>query len=173
MNEAQVTIKDPPSHVAFVATMTYQGRKIEVRGIKRTTVGQNWRAWDAAARVYGVLDALAPELTALEPYKTYSIPYAPETADDKVRAAIWNAWKRETVKETARRLQEVLVELNSASLYVDLPVTTQLPKFSIKAGCTMCPCSPGFILSKVASGGERDSRVDLHFSVLEDDAERG
>lgn len=151
------------SHVAFIAT--HNG--IKVTGIKR----RGERGARKTARASGAIDAFVPELAALEPYTGsayYSIPGSPETAADKVRAAIWNAWKRETTKAAAEAISAFLEELAQTSDEVVLPNGDKAPRFSFKAGCSMCPCSPGFILDGFARMAGTWGDLDFHFELVKE-----
>lgn len=142
-----------PEHVAFEAhTALFTVKAIYRRGQEALPWTREGRK---TTRVFGAMDTLAPELMKLEPFANnygegyVSIPLAgPErSAEDNVRSAMWAAWKREATKVAAARTVEVLVTalkpVGGDSTYA-LP--TETPKFSFKAGCSMCPCSPGFIL---------------------------
>lgn len=145
---------DLPSHVAFEADTAL----FTVKAIYRH--GEDAKPWTRegkkTTRVFGATETLAPELMKLEPFANnygegyYSIPVKDDpryTVEDGVRSAMWVAWKRETTKVLSKRIVELLVtafkEPGGEAAY-ELP--TELPRFSHKAGCWVCPCSPGFIL---------------------------
>lgn len=141
-----------PDHVAFLARTD----RYVVRGVWR---GRNLRhsEWAKTTRVYGALDALVPELMALEPFTDLAIPLSSpaRSVEDNVRAAMWKAWQRETVKVGADRLVDLLRTAFATDVDGDTayPVPTERPKFSTTAGCS-CPCSPGFILDvRIAEAG--------------------
>lgn len=128
-----------PKHVAFEAIVN---DTVKITAISRGYDKTPAQAW-AKSKAYDVAQVLAPELVALEPFTDYSIPFKPEDDDDKVRAGMWSAWKRETMKAAAWRLQKLidtLVECEEITTSFDAP-----HKFSHKAGCS-CGCSPAFIL---------------------------
>lgn len=137
---------DLPSNVAFRA----ETEKFIIKANYRTSADHRSIAENRkTTRVYGAMDALAPELIVLEPFAgnygedAYSIPLPdPDRSDaDNVRAVMWDAWKRETTKVVAARLVALLAETIGEGY--ELPVKT--PRFSQTAGCT-CPCSPGFVM---------------------------
>jgi hypothetical protein len=165
-----VKTTDLPQNVAFeITTDDYV-----VRGRYRT--GEEAKSWTRegrkTTRVYGALDALVPGLMKLEPFAgnygddAYAIPAGPaeyRSAEDNVRAAIWNAWKRETVKAGADALVKMLADvfataINGTMVHFD----GARPKFSQTAGCS-CPCSPGFVLGErmTHDGRAIDLWVDL------------
>ena len=145
---------DLPAHVAFEADTAL----FTVKAIYRR--GEDAKPWTRegrkTTRVFGATDTLAPELMKLEPFANnngegyYSIPVKEDprfTTEDAVRSAMWNAWKRETTKVLSARIVEVLVAaLKPVGGESDYELPGESPKFSQKAGCSMCPCSPGFVL---------------------------
>jgi len=104
------------------------------------------REFDQTTRVFGAIDALVPEFAADEPFQGIAIPFKPEGAQDKMRASVWNAWKRATTAEAANRLVMLLDKLSGMEGISVPEDAIASVKFSQKAGCTMCPCSPGFVL---------------------------
>jgi hypothetical protein len=138
------TTTDLPAHVAFEV----RTEKFVVKAVRRTRTDSP-AEYRKSSRVFGALDTLVPELMALEPFVGIAIPLAsPErSAEDNVRSAMWNAWKRESIKVGAARLMELLTEAFASSIGGEpLLVPPTEIRFSQKAGCTMCPCSPGFVL---------------------------
>lgn len=93
-------------------------------------------------RVYGALDALAPEEMAKEPHKGYAIPITDRTEAEEQMAKEWAAWKRVTLKAAKAELIRLLAAV------LDEDIAPRQITFSIHAGCT-CPCSPGFIVKDV------------------------
>jgi|SRR5690606_33852976 len=164
-----VITADLPEHRLFVI----ETETLTITAVRR---GRDERGyWTKATRVYGALDALAPELMKLEPFANnygegyHSIPLAgPErSAEDDVRAAMWQAWSRATTKVGGKRLMELLDEAVRAGYLTGVGTKA---KFSVKAGCS-CPCSPGFILEGRAQADEslperaRLTPFDLHIEV--------
>ncbi len=96
-------------------------------------------------RVYGALDALVPDLMELEPYRGYAIPVSGRDRADELRSKIWAAWKRGVVAEAKARLIQLLEAVT------DEDIDPKQITFSINAGCSSCPCSPGFIVKGVDS----------------------
>lgn len=132
-----VITADLPAHKLFV--IEHEG--MTITAIKRRSDERGYLT--KATRVFGAMDALAPELMALEPFTDYSIPLASvdRSAEDNMRAAIWGAWKREATKVVADRLEALLEDVQRAGHINGV----SRGKFSQKAGCS-CPCSPGFVL---------------------------
>jgi hypothetical protein len=144
-----VVTMDLPAHTAFEVRLP--DTDVVVKALYRGTAMERYTAEGRkTSRVYGALDTLVPELMALEPFIGYGIPLAgpDRSADDTTRSAMWNAWKRETVKEGAARLRAVLRDVLAELIAEGLAEYTLPEKitFSQKAGCTLCPCSPGFVL---------------------------
>jgi len=117
------------------------------------------REYRQTSRVYGAIDALVPEFTAEEPYANIAI--TGETTLDKMRGSVWNAWKRATTAETINRLVPILEQLGRMD-GVKVPSVSGI-KFSQKAGCTMCPCSPGFVMSCTVTS-DRPSSWNLPYN---------
>jgi hypothetical protein len=129
---------------ALVVIGDYQVTLTERRYSNQTAADR--REYHQTTRVYGAIDALVPEFAADEPFTNIAIPFQPETAQDKMRSKVWNAWKRSTTAEAANRLSHVLDQLGAfGGVQVPAEAIAEI-KFSQKAGCTMCPCSPGFVL---------------------------
>lgn len=148
------------TQVEWITTSNGQTKSIVIIGDYRITLSERRhttnREFFATTRVYGAIDAMVPEFTAEEPYQGISIPFKPEGAQDKMRASVWNAWKRATTAEAANRLAMVLDKLaGMEGLNVSEEAIASI-KFSQKAGCTMCPCSPGFVLgAQIRSDDQR------------------
>lgn len=118
------------------------------------------REFYQTTRVYGAIDALVPEFAADEPFTGIFIPHQPESELDKMRAAVWRTWKKATTKEAASRLSGLLEELSEfGGISVPLAAMTEV-RFSQKAGCTTCPCSPGFVLGDRVRSADRNG-VDI------------
>jgi hypothetical protein len=94
-------------------------------------------------RVYGVLDTLAPAEMAKEPHRGYAIPLSNRTEAEEQMAKEWSAWKRATIKVGKAEL----IRLLEAAL--DEDIWPGQVTFSVNAGCSACPCSPGFIVKNV------------------------
>lgn len=130
---------DLPAHVYWVVELEYMGQTLKV-----TANHQKGRDWGKKSRVYGALDALVPELMALEPFRDYLIPATPVTPDDKVRAKMWDAWRKSTTAYAGELLVNVLETIADHMSINKFDIGK--PRFSKTAGCE-CPCSPGFILA--------------------------
>jgi hypothetical protein len=134
---------------------------------------QDRREFYQTTRVYGAIDALVPEFAAEEPYQGISIPFAPEEPIDKMRSSVWRAWKNATTAEAAKRLAKVLTHLSKYDGVTVGGDSIQSIKFSQKAGCTMCPCTPGFVLGGTVrsdrdgfTGYGRSNPVDIWIEVV-------
>ena len=144
-----VNIMAVPSHVAFDVQLP--DTDIMVRALYRGTRAETYTAEGRkTSRVYGVLESLVPELMALEPFTDTVIPVSgpDRSADDNVRAAMWNAWRRETVGAGRHQLRLVLRDVFAELIAAGLGeyILPEKINFNQKAGCTLCPCSPGFVL---------------------------
>lgn len=120
------------------------------------------RSYCANSRVYGAADALVADLNAVEPewvHEAKGVVYDDATV---LRGKVWRKWRDSTKKVAGQRLSAVLGALAGVKGLV-LPPSTKAT-FSYKAGCSSCPCSPGFILD----GGVyvNGTRMDLHISEL-------
>lgn len=160
-----------PVHVAFeIHTDDYVIKAVYRRG---DGARSHTREGQKKTRVYGALDALVPELMKLEPYTGadyYRIPAGPaeyRSAEDNVRAAIWNAWKRETTQAGAKALVELLSAAFSTAIGTEMiTYDGARPKFSQTAGCS-CPCSPGFVLGERMTYGTK--AIDLWVDQVKKD----
>mgnify|MGYP003608556219 FL=1 len=118
----------------------------------------------AKARVYGAVDALTPDLNALEPAYPYRGSGA--TDADRLTEKLWDTWARVTKRTAEQRLSALLAKLVEAWVE-DWKFSDNVfknIKFSYKAGCS-CGCSPGFILDGRVTDGIWNS--DIHLSTLD------
>jgi hypothetical protein len=151
-----------PKHVAFEAVVN---DTVKVRMIRRE-MEYNTRSnvlW-AKSKAYDVADVFAAELVALEPFTDYAIPFKPEEAADKVRASMWSAWKRETMKAAGERLQAFLDLLERECDQISTSFDAS-HRFSHKAGCS-CGCSPAFLLGGHVKVKDVLFPVDIHFETV-------
>jgi len=125
------------------------------------------RSYGSKSRVYGAIDALTPELEAIEP-QWVSEPVGQEVDDlTKVKGKIWRAWRDGTKKIAGERLSALIAKLNQTDLPIKIDTTVT---FSYKAGCS-CGCSPGFILSgRLRDVNHRPVDLYLHIEKEENDA---
>ena len=132
------------THTTCTDTIEVDGMEIAVTitFVPRST--KDGRSFDAKTRVFGAVDALAPELAALEPK---CIWHQPETEAEKLQDKVWNAWKSQTKKAASQRLSLLISQLAEKPCKGIEFVLSDPAKntFSSKAGCT-CGCSPGFVL---------------------------
>lgn len=107
----------------------------------------NRSSMNAKTRVYGACDDLVADLNEMEPpYIAFTDEHSPAT--DRVAEKMWRAWRDETKKVAGERLGKLLTALAERGVEgLELGEVVNGPiKFSYKAGCSVCPCSPGFIL---------------------------
>lgn len=133
---------------------------VHVRAIdsRRTViVMDDWRAvilqrkresdnsWHAKTRVFGAVTTFAPDLDD----KIYKNAFTNDASfTEEERAAHMSEYRKlksAAIKQTKNALVKPLGVLRAYGLAsIDSPVPA--PRFSMHAGCTMCPCSPGFVL---------------------------
>lgn len=146
-------------------------RDVLITGRMRSEAdSSNWtREGKKTSRVYGALDALVPELLRLEPFTgnygddQYDIPIKEDparTVEDDVRSAMYDGWKRATLKVAGERLVSLLQVAFAGTAWA---YEGDAPRFSQTAGCS-CPCSPGFVLPTRIRLGQRN--VDLHIETI-------
>lgn len=151
-----------PKHVAFEAIVN---DTIKIRAIRREYGQTPAKSW-AKSKAYDVPETLARELLELEPFQDYAIPFTPEEPADKVRAAMWSAWKRETMKTAGQRLQTLLDTLVKGLEDDEVELSFDAPhRFSHKAGCS-CGCSPAFILGGHVKVKGQLYPVDIHLDAV-------
>ena len=129
-------------------------------------------AWKPT-RVHGAIDALGGELAELlevNSMKPVSGPGRDDFANDAERNAHMREYrlvKRRLTAHVREQLVEIFETFDAATPAL-LGLRDTKMKFSIHAGCTMCPCSPGFILSNTVI--YRGEPVDIHVEkVVTDD----
>lgn len=112
------------------------GTTVKVSVQARTYDRHNKRAFRAAPRIYGAVDALSAAQSALEPRY---IPFIDEDSTDEDREAekAWRAWRKATLTATTKKVKEVVAQLAGDKATV---------RFSYTAGCS-CGCSPGYIVN--------------------------
>jgi hypothetical protein len=136
--------------------------------------GSGRRVLYAKTRVYGAIEALGPDLAALEP-KWVSEPVGREVdAATKLQGKIWRAWRDGTKNIVGERLSALVSEfetkvgpvISRASLN---ELRSAKTTFSYNAGCSSCPCSPGFILDGIVKDADGFTPTDIFLSREEDD----
>ena len=140
---------------------------VEVRFISRG-YNLNRREYAAKAQAYGVAEALAPELDALEPKY---IAYTDENSTDvqRVQEQMWRAWRDSTKRIATERLSQLIEKLQHVEGLV-MPQSADV-KFSYKAGCS-CGCSPGWVLSDTVRQDKGWRNVDLYLSRVDEIGEK-
>lgn len=117
------------------------------------------REWHKATRAYGALDAFVPGFDAEETRLLNAI------TDHSVKDPALARFQRASARTASERLAVVLPELVRVLRAYGFEVTTGVgdlsAKFSRKAGCSMCPCSPGHVVDGRITVDGRP--VDLHF----------
>lgn len=116
--------------------------------VKRVRDTQN--SWSAKTRIYGAVAAFAPDLeekiheNACSPAWGEGDGFTAEQRDEHMKA--YRALKREALDKVKTALAEPIALLHAyglGRLDTDFPTA----RFSVKAGCSMCACSPGHILN--------------------------
>lgn len=114
------------------------------------------RAYNAAnVRIFGALDVLVPELMAAEPFTDRAL--FDDNPEDVADLKVWKAWRRKTLIAGKKALVKAL-EAHYGVIWID-PADI---RFSDNAGCSGCPCSPGFLYKGPKLGFDRR---DLHFAA--------
>lgn len=116
------------------------------------------RDYNKTTRVFGAADYLAPELNAeVERWTCTPVVHGPADRTDAENAIMksYGRARRALVRhlnvEVPRAVEQAIAELRSAGhvVRVNGSLTNHYviaSKFSVRAGCSMCPCSPGFVL---------------------------
>jgi hypothetical protein len=110
---------------------------------------ESGRGYRSKTRVYGACNDLIADINALEP--TFISSTDENSTDaERVQEKMWLAWRDNGKKVAQARLTEILTAVAKANLplWGLTPEAIEGIKFSFKAGCSMCPCSPGFILGE-------------------------
>lgn len=121
-------------------------------------------------RLFGATDTLGGELVELleiNIMKPVDGPGRDDFANDAERNAHmreYRSLKRRLTAHVREQAAEILAGF--AVVIPDLGEPAISLKFSIHAGCTMCPCSPGYIMNRtVLRNGQP---VDLHLEKASD-----
>lgn len=129
--------------------------------INTRSMGDRAREYFAATRAYGALDAFVPGFDAEETRLLNAI------TDHDVKDPALASFQRRSTKAASARLAVVLPELVGVLRAFGFEVVGDAEplsaKFSRKAGCSMCPCSPGHIVSTMLR--VNGSPVDLYFDA--------
>lgn len=133
----------------------------KLKRISRTSVGRNYYA---KSRVYGAIDALAPECVALEPEWVHEVKGEVADPVTRVKGKIWRAWRDGTKAIAAERLSALIAKAIEDKVEGFEHLTSAKVTFSYKAGCS-CGCSPGFILDGTVR--EDGWNVDIHVITAE------
>lgn len=125
--------------------MSTNGWKVTV--VKRSHGSQTY--WNSKTRIYGAVDALAADAAAKLDTNASRPAYGEgDGFTDEGRAAHLSEYKRlksAAIAAVKVALVEPLIALHEqlGRPGTDVPTTS----FSMRAGCSTCPCSPGFILN--------------------------
>ena len=136
-----------------------------IDGVTVTLVPRDWssgrRSLGAKTRVFGAIEALGPDLEALEP-TWVSEPVGQEVDPvTKLQGKIWRAWRDGTKNIVAERLSDLVSKFKTkVGPSVD-ELRSDKATFSYKAGCSSCPCSPGFILDGIVKDGYTPADIFL------------
>lgn len=101
------------------------------------------RGYNSKSRVYGATDALAPAVLAQEP-RYVAFTNADSSERDVADEKAWLSWRRRALTATTKALRSALPALAPV-----LGASITDAKFSYNAGCSSCPCSPGYVLNGV------------------------
>jgi len=137
--------------------------------IKRTRDDE--RQWNALTRVYGAITTFAPDLeekifeNACKPVWGAGDGFTEDERDAHMKA--YRMLKAKALKDVKLALIKPLALLHAyglGRLGTDAPTA----RFSSKAGCSMCACSPGHILSTrwTLVGSPVDVPVDVWFERI-------
>ena len=101
----------------------------------------NKRAYFNKSRVYGATDVLAPAVLAQQP-RYVPFTNADSSERDVADERAWLSWRRRALRAVTKSLNSILPTL--------APVLGEVgrAKFSYNAGCSSCPCSPGYVLDR-------------------------
>lgn len=142
MTKNSVTVRGIDARRTEILTKTWKA--IIVKRVHDTE-----RHWNSHTRVYGAVNTFAPELDE----KIYENACSPawgvgDGFTEETRVAHMKAYrklKHDALAQVRIELVQPLALLHAqlGRFGTDVPTT----KFSAKAGCTMCACSPGHILS--------------------------
>lgn len=136
------------------------GTEILVTLVPRTYDRYNKRAFRAKPRLYGATDTLIADLKAQEP-RYVACTFDDSTDEEKAAEKAWLSWRRKALRTCTRRLKELLPTL--AVLGID----AENARFSYNAGCSTCPCSPGYVLDGTVTTVD-GHRADIHFTSTAD-----
>lgn len=121
---------------------------ITTDGWQATILRRKWEndnSWQAKTRVYGAVTTFAPDLDE----KIMQNAFTDDTHfTEEERAAHITAYRKlkgAAIKDAKAALTKPLSVIRAYGIAsIDSPVPAL--RFSMYAGCTMCPCSPGFVL---------------------------
>lgn len=150
---------------ATISTTAYGRERITVGDYALVIVPRvrsDRHAWKPT-RLYGAIDTLGGELRELldaNSMKPVIGPGRDDFANDAERNSHvreYRSLKRRLTSHTREQVTNIFKTFTDAVPHL-VGVSGQM-KFSSNAGCTMCPCSPGFIMQRVVL--YRDQPVDL------------
>lgn len=101
-------------------------------------------AWNARTRVFGAVTTFAPDLDDKIYKNAFTSAVSFNASERAAHMSEYRKLKSAAIKQTKAALVKPLGVLRTYIASVESPVPA--PRFSMHAGCTMCPCSPGFVL---------------------------
>lgn len=119
------------------------------------------------SRLYGAVDVLggeaneALEVNAARPASPHGVDDFRSQAERDEHMREYRALRRKVIKTVKAQLPTIFARFAEAG--VD-GLTVEKMAFSINAGCTMCPCSPGFIFAGSVTYAGRP--VDVHLESV-------
>lgn len=129
-------VTDKGREISGQVVVLADGTTVLVSPSERTYDRHNKRAYRAMPRVYGACDNLVPALNAAEPpYVAYT--NADSTDEEIAAEKAWLSWRRRALRATTAQMAELLAALGQSQAKAT---------FSYNAGCSSCPCSPGYII---------------------------
>lgn len=132
----------------------------------------NLRDTWAKTRLYGAVDVLGGELN--EKLTVNCARHVSETGNDDFRTQDerdahmreYRALRRQLNRHVKTQFTDIIERHIQPGHQLD-GLTAEKMKFSINAGCTMCSCSPGFILSMCVTHGR--TPVDIWLKLNDRD----
>lgn len=142
-----------------------------VRLVSRSwSVERTAKQYFAKTRVFGALDAFVPGFSAEETRLHQAI------TDHDTKDKALSSFQRASNRAVNAALPGFMFELSDVLSSLGMSMWGLVPthssdeteltsKFSMRAGCSMCPCSPGHVLSRRVEVRPRSGPMDLQLGV--------